>query len=57
MLMNKRERLLAYKESCKPQKLNDSDYLLVVYDEGRMGDLSSLKNHLDLAVRRIIQCF
>ena len=51
MLMNKRERLLAHKESSKPQKLYDSDYLLVVYDEGRMRDLSSLINHLDLAVR------
>lgn len=39
VLMNKRERLLAEKESRKPQKLYDSDYLLGVYDETRMGGI------------------
>ena len=39
VLMNKRERLLAEKEGRKPQKLHDSDYLLGVYDETRMGGL------------------
>lgn len=37
VLMNKRERLLAEKEGRKPRKLYDSDYLLGVYDETRMG--------------------
>lgn len=37
VLMNKRERLLAVKESRKPRKLHDSDYLLGIYDETRMG--------------------
>ena len=37
VLMMKRERLLADKESRKPRKLNDSDFLLGVYDETRMG--------------------
>ena len=39
MLMNKRERLLAEKEGRKPRKLYDSDYLLGVYDETRMGGI------------------
>ena len=39
VLMTKRERLLAEKESRKPHKLNSSDYLLGVYDETRMGGL------------------
>lgn len=39
ILMNKRERLLAEKEERKPKKLHDSDYLLGVYDETRMGGL------------------
>ena len=39
VLMNKRERLLAEKEKRKPKKLYDSDYLLGVYDETRMGGL------------------
>jgi len=39
VLMNKRERILAEKESRKPSKLYDSDYLLGVYDETRMGGL------------------
>ncbi len=37
LLMNKRERLNAEKEARKPRKLYDSDYLLGVYDETRMG--------------------
>lgn len=39
MLMNKRERILAEKEGRKPSKLHDSDYLLGVYDETRMGGI------------------
>lgn len=39
MLMNKRERLLAEKDKRKPSKLYDSDYLLGVYDETRMGGI------------------
>ena len=39
VLMNKRERLLAEKEFRKPRKLYDSDYLLGVYDETRMGGI------------------
>lgn len=39
VLMNKRERILAEKEGGKPAKLYDSDYLLGVYDETRMGGL------------------
>lgn len=39
VLMMKRERLLADKEARKPRKLNDSDFLLGVYDETRMGGL------------------
>lgn len=39
MLMNKRERLLADKEGRKPRKLYDSDYLLGVYDETRIGGI------------------
>lgn len=39
VLMNKRERLLAEKEGRKPRKLHDSDYLLGVYDETRMGGI------------------
>ena len=35
--MNKRERLIAEQEQRKPRKLYDSDYLLGVYDETRMG--------------------
>ena len=37
--MNKRERILATKESRKPRKLYDSDYLLGVYDATRMGGI------------------
>ena len=39
LLMNKRERNLADKEERKPRKLYDSDFLLGVYDEARMGGL------------------
>lgn len=39
MLMRKRERILAEKESRKPRKLHDSDYLRGVYDETRMGGI------------------
>lgn len=39
VLMNKRERILAEKEARKPRKLYDSDYLLGVYDEARMGGI------------------
>jgi len=39
ILMKKRERILAEKEGRKPRKLYDSDYLLGVYDETRMGGL------------------
>lgn len=39
VLMNKRERILADKEGRKPSKLYDSDYLLGVYDETRMGGI------------------
>ncbi len=39
ILMNKRERILAEKEARKPAKLYDSDYLLGVYDETRMGGI------------------
>ncbi len=39
VLMNKRERIRAEKEGRKPRKLYDSDYLIGVYDETRMGGL------------------
>ncbi|MGN0534631.1 MAG: type II toxin-antitoxin system HipA family toxin [Eubacterium sp.] len=38
-LINRRERIQANKENRKPRKLNESDYLLGVYDETRMGAL------------------
>lgn len=38
-LMNKRERILAKREGRKPRKLYDSDYLLGVCDETRMGGI------------------
>ena len=38
-LMNKRERIRAEKEGRKPLKFHDSDYLLGVYDETRMGGI------------------
>lgn len=38
-LMKKRERLLAEKETRKPRKLYESDYLLGVCDQTRMGGL------------------
>lgn len=39
VLMNKKERLLAERVNRKPAKLHDSDYLLGVYDETRMGGI------------------
>ena len=39
LLMNKRERKLADREARKPHKLYDSDFLLGVYDEARMGGI------------------
>lgn len=39
VLMMKKERKVAEKESRKPRKLNDSDFLLGVYDEMRMGGI------------------
>lgn len=39
VLMNKRERIQSEKENRKPMKLHDSDYLLDVYDELRMGGI------------------
>ncbi len=39
VLMNKRERITAEREGRKPKKLFDSDYLLGVFDETRMGGL------------------
>lgn len=39
ILMMKKERLVAEKEKRKPRKLNDSDYLLGVYDATRMGGI------------------
>lgn len=38
-LMNRRERILAEKEKRKPRKLCESDYMLGVFDETRMGGL------------------
>lgn len=39
VLMNKRERFIAGREGRKPRKLYDSDFLLGVYDETRMGGI------------------
>lgn len=39
LLLNRRERIIANNESRKPNKLYESDYLLGVYDETRMGGL------------------
>lgn len=39
LLMAKKERALAVREGRKPRKLNDSDFLLGVYDEARIGGL------------------
>ena len=39
LLMTKRERKIADKEARKPRKLNDSDFLMGVYDESRMGGI------------------
>ena len=38
-LMKRREEIRAKKEGLKPEKLLESDYLLGVYDEARMGGL------------------
>ena len=45
-LMNRREELRARERQEKPQKLLESDYLLGVYDESRMGALR-FKTNLD----------
>lgn len=39
VLMDRRERITADKEGRKPRKLQESDYLIGVYDEVRMGAL------------------
>lgn len=39
VLMNKRERIQADKEGRRPRKLLDSDFLMGVYDETRMGGI------------------
>lgn len=39
MLMKRREAIIAKKEERKPRNLNESDFLLGVYDEARMGAL------------------
>ena len=39
LLLTKKERSLAEKEKRKPRKLNESDFLLGVYDESRIGGL------------------
>lgn len=44
VLMNKRERILAEREGRKPSKLYDSDYLMGVYDETRMGGIRFKKD-------------
>ncbi len=38
-LMNRRETLLAKKENRKPRALTESDYILGVFDDARMGAL------------------
>lgn len=45
-LMKKRERISAEKENRKPNKLFESDFLLGVYDQTRMGGLR-FKNKID----------
>lgn len=45
-LMKRREEIRAKKEGLKPEKLLESDYLLGVYDEARMGGLR-FKTELD----------
>lgn len=37
--MKRREEIRAKREGVKPEKLLESDYLLGVYDEARMGGL------------------
>ena len=39
MLMRRREAILASRESRKPKQLSETDFLLGVYDESRMGAL------------------
>ena len=39
MLINRRERIRAEEEGRKPVRLNDSDYLLGVFDQARVGGL------------------
>lgn len=39
LLMNKKEKINADKEDRKPRKLNESDFLLGVYDETRLGGI------------------
>lgn len=39
LLMKRRETILAHKEQRKPRQLTDTDFLLGVYDEARMGAL------------------
>ena len=39
MLMRRREAILAAREGRKPRQLSETDYLLGVHDEGRMGAL------------------
>ena len=39
MLMRRREAILAAREGRKPKQLSETDYLLGVHDEGRMGAL------------------
>lgn len=39
ILMNKKERKIADKESRKPRRLNESDFLMGVYDETRLGGI------------------
>ena len=39
MLLSRREQILAAKEGRKPRRLSESDYLLGVYDQARMGAL------------------
>lgn len=44
VLIKRREAIEAKKEDRKPRKLNDSDYLLGVYDETRMGAIRFKEN-------------
>ena len=53
--MNKRERILAEKEGRKPSKLHDSDYLMGVYDETRMGGTARLFSKTLPSIQRICE--